>query len=112
MSILVSQVHAGKLQHTKAKTGLSSLTHLVSLPFAGPYYIRLTWTWTVAAQNFEYKISCILDKPMESMFGYISVLVCRLFGHNWCFILMHVPISLVLSLRTGKCCSKLLLNNV
>ncbi|KAF5316916.1 hypothetical protein D9611_003857 [Ephemerocybe angulata] len=28
----------------------------------------------VAAQNFEYKISCILDKPVESMFGYISVL--------------------------------------
>ncbi|KAF9010650.1 glycosyltransferase family 2 protein [Cyathus striatus] len=30
----------------------------------------------VAAQNFEYKISCILDKPMESLFGYISVLAC------------------------------------
>ncbi|KIK67113.1 glycosyltransferase family 2 protein [Collybiopsis luxurians FD-317 M1] len=28
----------------------------------------------VAAQNFEYKISCILDKPTESLFGYISVL--------------------------------------
>lgn len=28
----------------------------------------------VAAQNFEYKISCILDKPTENMFGYISVL--------------------------------------
>lgn len=28
----------------------------------------------VAAQNFEYKISNILDKPTESMFGYISVL--------------------------------------
>ncbi|TRM69546.1 glycosyltransferase family 2 protein [Schizophyllum amplum] len=28
----------------------------------------------VAAQNFEYKISGILDKPTESMFGYISVL--------------------------------------
>lgn len=35
---------------------------------------------SVAAQNFEYKISNILDKPMESMFGYISVLVSRLLG--------------------------------
>ena len=33
-----------------------------------------------AVQNFEYKVSCILDKPTESMFGYISVLVCRLLG--------------------------------
>jgi len=31
--------------------------------------------YLVAAQNFEYKMSCILDKPTESMFGYISVLV-------------------------------------
>lgn len=29
----------------------------------------------VAAQNFEYKMSNILDKPTESLFGYISVLV-------------------------------------
>ena len=28
----------------------------------------------VAAQNFEYKISNILDKTSESVFGYISVL--------------------------------------
>ncbi|KAF5092536.1 hypothetical protein D0Z03_002816 [Geotrichum reessii] len=28
----------------------------------------------VAAQNFEYKISNILDKPLESTFGFISVL--------------------------------------
>lgn len=28
----------------------------------------------VAAQNFEYKISNILDKPLESTFGYVSVL--------------------------------------
>ncbi|CAO3626245.1 unnamed protein product [Cunninghamella blakesleeana] len=28
----------------------------------------------IASQNFEYKMSNILDKPMESAFGYISVL--------------------------------------
>lgn len=28
----------------------------------------------VAAQNFEYKMSNILDKPWESVCGYISVL--------------------------------------
>lgn len=28
----------------------------------------------VAAQNFEYKMSNILDKPLESAFGYITVL--------------------------------------
>lgn len=28
----------------------------------------------VAAQNFEYKMSNILDKPLESVFGYCSVL--------------------------------------
>jgi len=28
----------------------------------------------LAAQNFEYKVNCILDKPLESAFGYLSVL--------------------------------------
>ena len=28
----------------------------------------------VAAQNFEYKMSNILDKTLESVFGYITVL--------------------------------------
>ncbi|KAJ1971765.1 Chitin synthase, class 1, partial [Dimargaris verticillata] len=32
------------------------------------------WNPLVAAQNFEYKMSNILDKPLESFFGYISVL--------------------------------------
>ncbi|KAI9257182.1 chitin synthase 1 [Phascolomyces articulosus] len=32
------------------------------------------WNPLVAAQNFEYKISNILDKPLESVFGHISVL--------------------------------------
>lgn len=32
----------------------------------------------VATQNFEYKISNILDKPLESAFGYVSVLVSSL----------------------------------
>jgi cellulose synthase/poly-beta-1,6-N-acetylglucosamine synthase-like glycosyltransferase len=31
----------------------------------------------VAAQNFEYKVSNILDKPTESLFGYINVLVSQ-----------------------------------
>src|SRR5690606_36627462 len=37
----------------------------------------------VAAQNFEYKISNILDKPLESSFGYVSVLVCCLFSEKY-----------------------------
>lgn len=39
----------------------------------GPAY-RYLLNPLVAAQNFEYKMSNILDKPMESVFGYISVL--------------------------------------
>ena len=45
------------------------------LPLALPFLSGLIPLLLVAAQNFEYKISCILDKPTESMFGYISVLV-------------------------------------
>ncbi|CEG46799.1 chitin synthase 1 [Plasmopara halstedii] len=30
--------------------------------------------WVISAQNFEYKISNILDKSLESCFGFISVL--------------------------------------
>ncbi|SJX64496.1 Chitin Synthase 2 [Sporisorium reilianum f. sp. reilianum] len=32
------------------------------------------WNPLVASQNFEYKMSNILDKPTESVFGFISVL--------------------------------------
>ncbi|KAG8694636.1 Chitin synthase, class 3 [Ceratobasidium sp. 394] len=35
---------------------------------------KALWNPLVAAQNFEYKTSNILDKPTESIFGYISVL--------------------------------------
>jgi len=34
----------------------------------GPYLINAL----VAAQNFEYKMWNILDKPLKSMFGYIT----------------------------------------
>lgn len=34
----------------------------------------MTFYALVAAQNFEYKMSNILDKPLESVFGYITVL--------------------------------------
>ncbi|ORY77216.1 glycosyltransferase family 2 protein [Leucosporidium creatinivorum] len=37
-------------------------------------YFRNLLNPLVAAQNFEYKMSNILDKPLESVFGYITVL--------------------------------------
>ncbi|GAA5981861.1 hypothetical protein JCM11641_001922 [Rhodosporidiobolus odoratus] len=39
----------------------------------GKYFTNLI-NPLVAAQNFEYKMSNILDKPLESVFGYITVL--------------------------------------
>lgn len=41
--------------------------------YKGPFWTHLL-NPLVAAQNYEYKMSNILDKPNESMFGYISVL--------------------------------------
>ncbi|KAJ3409910.1 Chitin synthase, class 2 [Chytriomyces hyalinus] len=46
----------------------------------GEIYAELGYGWKnllnpiVASQNFEYKMSNILDKPLESAFGFISVL--------------------------------------
>lgn len=37
----------------------------------------------VAAQNFEYKMSNILDKPLESVFGFIGVLPGAFSAYRW-----------------------------
>ena len=64
----------GEISAYKGKNWSLLLNPLGALPVL-PASIPTLDQFVVAAQNFEYKISGILDKPTESMFGYISVLV-------------------------------------
>ena len=73
-----------------------------------PLQICRYWKYTnsilyvVAAQNFEYKISGILDKPTESLFGYISVLVsCPSYPRIRTSHIIFSLLSLVPSQRIG-----------
>ncbi|ODV77794.1 glycosyltransferase family 2 protein [Suhomyces tanzawaensis NRRL Y-17324] len=54
----------------------------------GKGWINLT-NPLVASQNFEYKMSNILDKPTESLFGYISVLPGALSAYRYIALKNH-----------------------
>lgn len=65
----------GEIVADKGKFGKNLLNPLgTSLTFLSFYFARFNRRVVVAAQNFEYKMSNILDKPLESVFGYITVL--------------------------------------
>lgn len=49
----------------------------------GPAWRDLLISPLTQSQNFEYKMSNILDKPTESIFGYISVLPGAFSAYRW-----------------------------